>query len=240
MLHELVITHHIFYICYFGFAGVMPSYGHEHFCTVRPEYSQMLNIVGNIDAVITMVLPFLTIFILNSLILYTVFRYHSSRNSMVIKHKDSDQEVFTDCGARKGFESPGLSKNQSSLAKSSSYIPQQRMLQHGDRQSQSKTSTESHDRKQFTRSNSSRSVLRMTKMLVIVSTSFLLLNLPSHSIRVYYFFVSWMNKYHLMTHRLQSCLKLFRSVLSMFKTYFFLTTICFNTHRAFEPKILYA
>ncbi len=55
-----------------------------------------------------------------------------------------------------------------------------------------------------------QSVIRLTKMLVLVSTTFLLLNLPSHSIRVYYFLLSWLNKLHLFTHRCQSCLKLFR------------------------------
>ena len=194
-----VTLKHIGKINFTVLSGVMPFYGQENFCTVRPEYRQMLNVVGNIDAVITMVLPFLAILILNGLILYTVFRYNSNRNRMVIKHNGIDRELSTDGGTR---------ISQSKHSKSSPHIPLKRKDQNGD--NQSKSSSESRDRKRFCRSSSSKSVMRMTKMLVIVSSSFLLLNLPSHSIRVYYFFVSWMNKYHLITHRLQSCLKLFR------------------------------
>ena len=180
----------------------MPFYGQENFCTVRPEYRQMLNVVGNIDAVITLVLPFLAILVLNGLILYTVFRYNSNRNRMGIKHNEIDRE---------------LSDGQPKHSKSSHHnIPLKRMDQNG--YNQSKSSSESRDRKRFSRSSSSKSVMRMTKMLVIVSSSFLLLNLPSHSIRVYYFFVSWMNQYHLITHRLQSCLKLFRYAYHHLKT----------------------
>ena len=170
----------------------------------------MLIVVGNIDAIITMVLPFLAILIFNGLILYTVFRYNSNRSRMVIRHNDA--EMSTDGSTRAVLESSGkYSKSKTTPSKSTSSIPLKRIDQNGISSDQSRSRTESRDKKKFSRSSSSStSVMRMTKMLVIVSSSFLLLNLPSHSIRVYYFFVSWMNKYHLITHRLQSCLKLFR------------------------------
>ena len=193
------------------FSGVMPLHGQNNFCQIRPEYSQMLIVVGNIDAIITMVLPFLAILIFNGLILYTVFRYNSNRSRMVIRHNDA--EMSTDGSTRAVLESGGTYSQSKTTppSKSTSSIPLKRIDQNGISSDQSRSRTESRGKKKFSRTSSSpTSVMRMTKMLVIVSSSFLLLNLPSHSIRVYYFFVSWMNKYHLITHRLQSCLKLFR------------------------------
>ncbi len=157
------------------------------------------------------------------MILCTVLRYSSTRDKMVAGGSEGDTSgdgcsnrspnkgqlnvplqtlAKTTANHNNGYNSTKcgviLTKNQSK----SSSDTQTKLLTTG---SQSKSG------KRFTsRSTSSKSVLRMTKMLVIVSSSFLLLNLPSHSIRVYYFFVSLMNKYHLITHRLQSCLKLFR------------------------------
>ena len=188
----------------------MPLHGQDNFCQTRPEYSQMLIVVGNIDAIITMVLPFLAILIFNGLILYTVFRYNSNRSRMVIRQNDA--EMSTDGSTRAVLESSGKYSQSKTTApsKSTNNIPLKRIDQNGISSDQPRSRTESRDKKKLSRSPSSTSVMRMTKMLVIVSSSFLLLNLPSHSIRVYYFFVSWMNKYHLITHRLQSCLKLFR------------------------------
>ena len=192
------------------FPGVMPLHGQDNFCQTRPEYSQMLIVVGNVDAIITMVLPVLAILIFNGLILYTVFRYNSNRSRMVIRQHDA--KMSTDGSTRVVLESSSkYSQSKTTTpSKSTNSIPLKSIDQNGISSDQSRSRTESRDKKKLSRSSSSTSVMRMTKMLVIVSSSFLLLNLPSHSIRVYYFFVSWMNKYHLITHRLQSCLKLFR------------------------------
>lgn len=125
---------------------------------------------------------------------------------MVAQHVGADRELSSPSNSARTAQDAragvGHSDNQS----------QREPLQNGlSKRDQSRRSADAHDRKRFAqRSTSSKSVLRMTKMLVIVSSSFLLLNLPSHSIRVYYFIVSWMGRYELITHRLQSCLKLFR------------------------------
>ena len=186
-------------------SGVQPFYGEEMFCISLPQYTQMLNIIGNIDAIVTMILPFLLILVLNSLILYTVIRYDMQRERLTHQRTDSNsaRELI-------GNHDNGHSKYSEStfIMRSSS--------QENKYHNQSEDGTKSCDRKknkscdQKKMSATSRSVLRMTKMLVIVSSSFLVLNLPSHSIRIYYFIVSWQGKMHLITHRLQSCLKLFR------------------------------
>ncbi len=175
------------------------------FCISLPQYTQMLNIIGNIDAIVTMILPFLLILVLNSLILYTVIRYDMQREKLTQQRTDSNS-------AR---ELIGNHDNDHSKYSESTFI-KSGSSQENKYYNQSEEGTKSCDRKktkscdQKKMSATSRSVLRMTKMLVIVSSSFLVLNLPSHSIRIYYFIVSWQGKMHLITHRLQSCLKLFR------------------------------
>ena len=72
------------------FSGVQPFYGEEMFCISLPQYTQMLNIIGNIDAIVTMILPFLLILVLNSLILYTVIRYDMQRERLTHKRTDSN------------------------------------------------------------------------------------------------------------------------------------------------------
>ncbi len=165
----------------------------------------MLNVIGNIDAIVTMILPFLLIFVLNSLILYTVIRYDLQRERLT--HHRSATEFAKEL--KSDIENPNSTYCESTLIKN-------KVVSDIKYYNQSNSGTKSCDSKkkkpcdQKKMSTTSRSVLRMTKMLVIVSSSFLILNLPSHSIRIYYFIVSWQNKTHLITHRLQSCLKLFR------------------------------
>ncbi len=197
-------------VLFLYFSGVQPFYGEEMFCISLPQYTQMLNIIGNIDAIVTMILPFLLILVLNSLILYTVIRYDMQRERLTHQRNDSNsaRELVGnhDNGHSKYCESTFI--KSSSTQENKYYNHSEEGTRSCDGKSCDRKKTKSCDQKKM--SATSRSVLRMTKMLVIVSSSFLVLNLPSHSIRIYYFIVSWQGKMHLITHRLQSCLKLFR------------------------------
>ena len=75
-------------------------------------------------------------------------------------------------------------------------------------------------------------LMHMTRMLVIVSTTFVLLNLPSHSIRIYTFFMTLYNPSYQASHVLVSCQKLFQYFYYLnFSINFVLYSVCGSQFR---------
>ncbi len=73
---------------------------------------------------------------------------------------------------------------------------------------------------------------RVTKMLLVVSTMFLLLNLPSHTIRIYFFIVSLIRPNYRPPTLMLSLQKLFIYIYYVnFAINFFLYSLCGNNFR---------
>ncbi len=72
--------------------GVTQYYEDLPFCMTLTRYVHFMNIVGNVDAVITMIIPFFIIVILNGLILYTVLRYKAKREKHLVTRTESDPD----------------------------------------------------------------------------------------------------------------------------------------------------
>ncbi len=77
------------------------------------------------------------------------------------------------------------------------------------------------------RTVSTRSLVRLTYMLVVVSMVFLVLNLPFHAIRMYVFVISLNSDNYVPSHRIHSWQKIFQYVYySNFAVNFFLYSAC--------------
>ena len=131
-------------------------------CSPLVKFTNLINISNNIDTFVTLIIPSLAIFIMNIRIILKIAYFYDKRSGMTV--------TFSRGEYHRGSVSDKRSKSISSTVdiKSGSVS----------------SSVEPHS------SPRNRSQLKITKLLLIVSTVFLLLNLPSHAIRVYYFLMS--------------------------------------------------
>ena len=132
-------------------------------CGPLPKYGSAVSIINNIDTIITLILPFLAILIMNVKIAYKVIQFYRARRT-VTEHR---------CA---------LSRD-------------------------SERASDSFGRLRITVSNVGRSgylrnQVRVTKMLLTVSSIFLLLNLPRHSVRVYSFIRNLSEPTYIPQHQL--------------------------------------
>ena len=145
-------------------------------CGPLPRFSRAVHILNNMDTVITLVLPFLAILIMNARIAYKVARFYRERKSMALRTWSYSR----------------WSKNRQHLV--------------GAQRTQVYTRTQ----------------VRVTKMLLTVSTIFLALNLPHHTVRTYLFIMNFLyddyqpTETYLLYHKLfqfvyylQFCINLF-------------------------------
>ncbi len=179
-------------------SGIQSQHGYAAFCS-QTSNSKLVTIMTNIDTVITLLIPFLAILILNCLIIYTVTKYQTLRTGMM-RGENSTM-------------SASQGNNKSNILRSSQNI---------------------HKKKKINTS-SSRSIVRMTKMLVIVSSTFLFLNLPSHAIRIYVFLLNnnFINVTDNDIHILITFRKIFQCIFYVnFTINFFLYSACGGTFRA--------
>lgn len=116
-------------------------------CGPLPQYYRLVNIAYNLDTVITLLLPFIAIFVMNVRIAFKVARFYKERKHMALRSNFSTR-----------------------------------------RRSESGSGCQIHYHVSVNRSALyTRTQVRVTKMLLTVSSIFLLLNLPHHSSRVYTF-----------------------------------------------------
>ena len=144
-------------------------------CSPLEKFTNLINISNNIDTFVTLIIPSLAIFIMNIRIILKIAYFYEKRSGMTVTFSRGDYH--------RGSASDKRSKSISSSVdiKSGSVS----------------SSVEPHS------SPRNRSQLKITKLLLVVSTVFLLLNLPSHAIRVYSFFMeniqsSWKPSYSLL------------------------------------------
>uniref|UniRef100_A0A8D8ACN0 Type-1 angiotensin II receptor n=1 Tax=Culex pipiens TaxID=7175 RepID=A0A8D8ACN0_CULPI len=130
-------------------------------CDVREEYKPEMIIFNYIDTVIVFVVPFTIILVLNSITSFTVWRVAGLRRSMtLIRRKPSSFEIRRQLSMQRGCAHPNGRNN----------VFKQQLQQ-----------------QQQQRPAIGRMVnlqMKVTKMLLIVSSVFVCLNLPSYLMRV--------------------------------------------------------
>ncbi|XP_065206444.1 neuropeptides capa receptor isoform X2 [Planococcus citri] len=113
-------------------------------CTLVPQWIDLASVLNHIDFFLTLILPFCTIVVLNTLICRTVHRLGRVRRTMTLT-------------TRKRFLN----------------------------RAHSRRSTESHISRTFSHRTSAPSQSKVTQMLLVVSTVFICLNLPSYLLRIW-------------------------------------------------------
>ena len=167
--------------------GPMPSQiPGQALCMVLPEWDGTITILDLFDTVLTLLIPSVTIMVLNVRIIYAVCRIHRDRRHMGSTHF---------CNGEANGVRPCTDPAPST--------PSNRYTHIGVILS---SSTYSHTVNPRKRHNNSQ--VKVTKMLVLVSTIFLVLNLPSHALRLYAFVAPFLTEnvrptdQYLFIHRL--------------------------------------
>ena len=68
-------------------SSVQPMYHLEAFCTILPQYYELLTVLTNVDTFVTFVLPFLMILVFNTTIIYKITRYHAQKRQRPKDHQ---------------------------------------------------------------------------------------------------------------------------------------------------------
>ena len=134
-------------------SGITYTFGNP-LCGPLPEYAGTVDILNNIDTIITFILPFLAIVAMNVRIAYKVILFYRNRKLLALDTI--------------GPSTPSSTSSPERTFQRIRRIP---------------VSTR-------TRSIYTRTQVRVTKMLLTISTIFLVLNLPRHTARIYLFIAS--------------------------------------------------
>ncbi|XP_071517323.1 LOW QUALITY PROTEIN: FMRFamide receptor-like [Panulirus ornatus] len=131
-------------------------------CKVRPQYMRLATTMNHIDTLLTLVLPVLTVVTLNVRIARCVWHVERLRHSMTLAHCNASASSDVNRGWAGSMGSQEGGSSGSGV-----------VVVAGGRGSQTPRV---------------RSQNKVTKMLLIISTVFILLNLPSYGMRAYIFF----------------------------------------------------
>ena len=154
------------------------------YCNIKEKYARLIHILNNIDTVVTLILPSFTITILNLQIIRAVTRINKDRRQVLYSHAIAGRQTSNTSRAdgnrhetaSTSFMSGQHSKKPSCVGHSTCSSPKV-----------------GNEKKKLQSQQSAAGQNRVTKMLLVVSTIFLLLNLPSHTIRIYFFIAAIVN-----------------------------------------------
>ena len=132
-------------------------------CLPLTKFTNLINIANNIDTFVTLLIPSLAIFIMNIRIILKIAYFYDKRSGMTVTFSRGEYHRGSNSDKRSKSISSSVDLKSGSVA----------------------SSVEPHS------SPRNRSQMKITKLLLVVSTVFLLLNLPSHAIRVYFFFMGY-------------------------------------------------
>ena len=164
---------------------VQNVYFGQPYCFPLRRFTRLINYANNIDTVLTLAVPSITIVIANVRIVYVIIMVQRSRCQSERDEKSNDSSGVT-----------------------SRFIPRSNC------------------------SSAQNSQIRVTKMLITVSSIFLLLNMPSHLIRLYAFIMSIASESFKPSKLFALTQRLFLYVYYMnFAINFFLYSICGRNFR---------
>lgn len=186
--------------------GVIVLSNGSRVCTHLPRYDTMLAVAGHIDSIVTLLVPFVIILVMNTKIVYVMFysAEHKTLNDMNVSHQAAVAAAATAAAAAAAVGDAAV----------------------GDIHTQ-----------QVVVRNASQN--RITKTLVIVSTAFLVLNLPSHVVRVYVLLLTSSGRTEQLTWQLRQWQQLAQLVYYVnFAVNFFLYSLCGHNFRSYLRHIV--
>ncbi len=168
--------------------GTVEMMGIQH-CTSYWKYMDFLVIFTYIDTIITLVIPSLTVIILNSLIGYFIYRASlefSRLASIQLQWLEKQHTALSNTRSSNTICTDISSGDHAPKEKTSSFSFKFRKASNQITQRRRKDSLSSLQNRH----------MKSTKMLLIVSTVFLLMNLPAHAIRIQQVFRQMMEESH--------------------------------------------
>lgn len=177
----IVITIAVFALLAYTFAlwtSEVNSYYKRPFCSVKSKYYQVVATINNADTLITLILPTVIIILCNIRIVWALARFfirswHEPMNT------------------RSSVRMLSLAKDSPTPSTVSIASAHSVHNKRGSRMSMRYIQSSSYSGLQ----------MKVTKMLLIISTAFLICNTPSHAIRVYVFFKSLTDPDYVPSHK---------------------------------------
>ena len=176
-------------------------------CAPRPQYTHLVSYLHNIDTVITLIVPFCLIAVMNVKIAHKVLQFYRERRSMTAVNGG------TNVGSRHSSSSASGSgvHHSGKTMRCNSNV-------HGG-------SSPRDDRQP-------RSQVRVTKMLLVISTAFLVMHLPRHTARLYSFISQMIDANYRPSLNYMVCTKVFILIYYLnFALNLFLYSVCGRSFR---------
>ncbi len=153
--------------------------GEHSLCMVLPHLYTLNTRLEIVDTVLTLLIPSVTISALNIRIIYAVFKIHRDRRTMNTTHNHRHHSSNGELNVN-GVRLPaGMMGTATPLPSTPSRYTHLNMMS---------VASSQHSRHTLNaRRKHHNSQVKVTKMLVLVSSTFLVLNLPSHALRLYAF-----------------------------------------------------
>ena len=242
----VVVTLTIFALVAYSFgawtSGLVPQGNNKMGCSCLPRFCPFVRIMANIDTVVTLIIPLFAIFMMNVRIIYQISTfYKDKRLTFVMRHPSKATNTAiasitpgTACKNVQDIEenSPSGSPQCKQKAESCHLMnrSQRSTIRGAPSESVNTTKDELIHRNSSTLRN--RSQIKITKMLLIVSSIFLILNLPSHAVRIYLFAVQLLAPHAHVPYDLLRVQQVFYLLYyANFSVNFFLYSLCGKNFR---------
>lgn len=168
----LAVTASIMYTFALWTSGVIQLYGGP-FCHPLPKYYNLVHAISNVDTTITLIIPTILILWSNTQITYVLAKFYRSRATLGQQQHRNSHRSMTGSTRNQQAEPP---LNSSPTNRQTSVI--------------------------YADTSYNRSQMKVTRMLLTVSTVFLICHIPSHALRVTVFIFSLINPKYQPSHML--------------------------------------
>ncbi|XP_045481183.1 neuropeptides capa receptor-like [Harmonia axyridis] len=166
----------------FWIAGIIENDFNEFECEMLPQYQEVMKIVNFIDTIVTLILPLVMIVAMNTMIARSLIMFRKRMVAKEVNGRYSDEDdsrhnPFTESKPNRAIFKVKSSSSvllKSKKSSSTHLSLGERISQIHIRNSDSSWSSKSQD--------------NITKTLLIISSVFVGLNLPSYTIRIWIFF----------------------------------------------------
>ncbi|XP_075234988.1 uncharacterized protein LOC142332427 [Lycorma delicatula] len=189
--------------CYSFFTAGITDIGHgDKICDMRENYREAMRIINIIDSIVTLIVPLILIIVMNTMITRNLLKFgkrlqqqNSSSETMQpcsefhmnqTVHSNSSNKIRRG-GSQQSFHSSNSRQGHSSASQIGLPQAATTRLTNAILDTPPQTSRCIHIRSSSTNLVSIKMQQSITKMLLLISTVFIILNLPSYVIRLYVF-----------------------------------------------------
>ena len=199
-------------------------------CFIKEKYSHLNNIINNIDTVVTLILPSCMIIVLNVQIIRAVTKINSDHRQVLYSQGQIGRQGSNSSGKGSGRISNNENNLVTTLLERNPPAKASNSIKNDSSKGPASKRTNLSSRNLAQHSTVGQN--KVTKMLLVVSTFFLILNFPSHTMRLYFFIVGLVNPNYRPHMIMISLQKLFTYIYYVnFAINFFLYSLCGNNFR---------